>query len=342
MEKMSAIGAFEGIDITNSKALVDLKLDKPTAKDRDLLVEVTAVSVNPVDFKVRQGLKKSETPCVLGWDAVGTVVEIGEQVTDFKLGDRVYYAGEFSRSGSNQAFQLVDDRLVALAPSNLSDAEAAAMPLTALTAYELLFEKMGFIPAENANQGKTLLIINGAGGVGSIAIQLAKWAGLTVIATASRPETLDQVKKMGADEIVNHWENYVDSIHQLGFEFVDGIAILHSTERHFGPAATLIAPLGHIGSIVETDDLLPLTNIKNKAASFDWEFMFAKAQYRVQMASQGEALARMATLFEQGKLVSTLSKTYDGITAENLRLAHADLECNATIGKIVLTGGFIK
>ncbi|GFH40105.1 zinc-binding alcohol dehydrogenase family protein [Pseudolactococcus insecticola] len=339
-ETMNAIGYYKGLPLEDVAALQDVSIAKPVASGHDILVAVKATSVNPVDVKIRVSAKASQTPQVIGWDAVGVVTEVGEEVRKFKVGDRVYYSGAFKRQGSNAAFQLVDERLVSLAPEKLSDAQAAAMPLTALTAYELLFEKKGLTPRENAETGKSILIINGAGGVGSIAIQLAKWLGMTVIATASRPETIAQSQKMGADFVVNHREDYVAAVRALGFKFVDDIVILHSTEKHFLPAADLIAPFGHIASIVETDESLPMTAIKNKSVSFDWEFMFAKANYDYQIETQGEALQVLADLFDAGKLVSTLTKTYDGINAKNLRQAHADIEADAMVGKVVLMGDF--
>ncbi|MHA3067211.1 zinc-binding alcohol dehydrogenase family protein [Lacticaseibacillus saniviri] len=339
-ETMKAVGFYQGLPLSDPKALRDLELAKPRAQGRDILVAVKATSVNPVDTKIRQTTPLQEAAKVIGWDAVGTVAEVGDEVTKFKVGDRVYYAGAVNRSGSDEEFQLVDERLVSLAPQKLSDEQAAAMPLTSLTAYELLFDKLHLIPEANAEYGKTLLIINGAGGVGSILIQLAKWIGMTVIASASRPETIAQVKAMGADFVVNHRENYVDQVHDLGFDYVPYIILLHSTERHFDRAAELIAPFGHIASIVESTEDLPMSKIKNKSASFDWEFMFAKANYQYHIETQGQALQLMAELFDAGVLKSTLSKTYHGISADTIRQAHADVEADRMIGKVVVSGGF--
>ena len=341
LKKMKAVGLFQDLPITESTSLVDLELTIPVASCQDVLTEVIAVSVNPVDTKLRQNTAALTEARILGFDAVGEVVSVGEDVTKFAVGDRIYYAGSAQRQGSNAAYQLVDQRLASKAPHNISAAEAAAMPLTALTAYELLFEKIGFVAEANANSGQTLLVINGAGGVGSIAIQLAKWAGIEVIATCS-PKNNDWVKKNGADAVIDYHDNMTEQLQKLGHESLEAIIILHSTERYFDEAAALIAPFGHIASIVEATDTLNMNVLKNKSASFDWEFMFAKANYSYKMETQGEILAFIAERLDSGELTSTLTQEMtNGINAKSLKEAHALLEKSQMVGKLVLTGGFV-
>lgn len=337
---MKAIGIYAGTISAKDQQFVQIEKQTPVPAGHDVLVKVTAVSVNPVDTKVRQATVKQATLKILGYDAVGVVEALGDEVSGFKVGDRVFYAGSNQRDGSNQAFQLVDSRLISLAPHKLSDADAAAMPLMMLTAYELIFEKFHAKFAANANQGKTILIINGAGGVGSVAIQLAKWAGFKVITTASRQKTIAWVKQMGADLVVNHHESLW---HQLGEQYankIDDIMILHSTENYFDVAAKLIRPLGHVGSIVETAQPVSLGKLKDKAASFDWEFMFAKAKYGVELASQGEILGRLAQLLDEGHMVTTRTETLNVISVETLKQAHEQVESDQMVGKLVMTGPF--
>lgn len=221
---MKAIGFSEHLDIKDPKSLFEFETPTPTPKGHDLLVKVNAVSVNPVDVGVRRsGHGKLSKPKIIGWDACGIVEKVGSKVSLFSPGDRVYYAGSFKRSGSNSEYQLVDERIVGNAPKSLTDAQAAAMPLTSLTAYEALFEQLSLSQDKKSNEGKTILIINGAGGVGSVATQLASNAGLTVIATASRPESINWVKSHGAADVVNHRKNLVNEVHKLGYKYVDYI-----------------------------------------------------------------------------------------------------------------------
>ncbi|WP_137596875.1 zinc-binding alcohol dehydrogenase family protein [Paucilactobacillus kaifaensis] len=337
---MKAIGFYEGTVSAKDQQFTQIETEKPIPTGQDLLVKITAVSVNPVDTKVRQATAKQVNLKILGYDAVGIIDTVGPAVEGFKVGDRVFYAGSNQRDGSNQEYQLVDSRIVSLAPQKLDDADAAAMPLTMLTVYELIFEKFQAKYETNANRGKTMLIINGAGGVGSIAIQLAKWAGFKVIATASRPETVTWVKQMGADLVVNHRENLWD---QLGDQYanqIDDIMILHSTENYFDVAAKLVRPLGHVGSIVETSKPVELGKLKDKAVSFDWEFMFAKAKYGVDLDSQGKILNKLAQLLDDNQIVTTRTETLNSISTETLKQAHERVESNRMVGKIVITGPF--
>ncbi|HAT54620.1 MAG TPA: alcohol dehydrogenase [Lactobacillus sp.] len=338
---MKVIESFGTTSLDEHAAMVDATRPTPVVNAHDLRVAIKAVSVNPVDTKLRQSLTTQTIGKILGYDAVGQVLEIGSQVTDFKVGDRVYYAGTTGRDGANAAEQAVDSRLVAHAPKSLTDTQAAALPLTALTAGEVLFTKMGFDMAANGNAGQQLLIINGAGGVGSIAIQLARWSGLTVTATASRQETRAWVAKMGAHHIINHREALLPQVQGLGVDYFDGILILHSTDHYFETAAKLVKPFGHVASIVENQQPLPMGLLKNKAASFDWEYMFAKSDYQVDLASQGQLLERISQLVDEHAIETTLTTTIDsGINADNLRAAHRLVEENKMVGKVVVTGPF--
>ncbi|KRN85198.1 NADPH quinone reductase related Zn-dependent oxidoreductase [Ligilactobacillus acidipiscis] len=339
-EKMNAVGFYEHLPLDNAQSLIDLTLDRLTAKEHDLLVKVSAISVNPVDIATRKnGHDKSERPRILGFDAVGTVVETGSDVTLFQKGDRVYYAGSFSRPGSYSDYELVDERIVALAPKKLDDAHTAAMPLTTLTAWEALFEQLGIDPDDNeTNNDKTILIINGAGGVGSIATQLAHYAGLHVIASASRPRTKEWALQHGADEIVDHHKNLIDEVHALGHDNVNYILELNNLDNHWDEMVELIGPNGKMSSITSNQKPLNLTALKRKRVTFAWEWMFTKAFYHTaDLSSQHEILTQAAQLFDSGILRSTLNQTLQGINADNLKKAHAMIESGHTIGKIVLT-----
>jgi zinc-binding alcohol dehydrogenase family protein len=334
---MKAIGyTIGGIPITNYSSFQIFDLRKPQPQVGQVLVKVLAVSVNPVDTKNRLVSATYDQPQILGFDALGVIDSLGPDVTNFNIGDRVYY----SYRGSNQEFQIVPIDVLAPAPRNFSDGQAVAMPLTSITAYEALFEKMRLTFKANANLGKSILIINGAGGVGSIAIQLAKWAGLKVYATYGRPETHDWISDMGTDHTIDHHGDIIGQVHEHT-QYVDHILILHRTEDYFDISAELIKPLGHIVSVVESFEDLPLGHLKDKAVSFDWEFMLAKAKYHIDLASQGLALQAMTSLFESGDLVSTMTQNDEtGINSESLRLAHEAIERGKAIGKCVITGGF--
>lgn len=337
---MKAVGFYEGLPIDDPKVFENVTVAKPEPTDHDLLVKVLAVSVNPVDTKTRVATPKQTDAKILGFDAVGEVVATGSEATHFKIGNRVYYAGSIIRSGSNAEFQLIDERLVALAPQKLSVAEAAAIPLVSLTAYELLFEKMGYQFGENANQGKSILIINGAGGVGSIATQLAKWSGLTVIATSS-PKKFDWLKQNGVDYPIDYHEDLQQAVTNLNLGLLSGVAVLHTPQPYLKAASELVAPFGHVATIVGTKVDVPFELLKDKAASFDWEFMFAKSKYHYDEATQGAALTAMADLFDAGKLHSTLTETIsDGINATTMTAAHRQVESGHMMGKLVVEGPF--
>ncbi|MTD42046.1 zinc-binding alcohol dehydrogenase family protein [Erwinia sp. CPCC 100877] len=339
-KQMKAVGFYEGLPIDNEKSFVDAWQPIPEPKARELLVKVKAVSVNPVDTKLRQTTKKQAALRVLGFDGVGEVVALGNEVENFKLGDRVFYAGTTTKAGSNQEIHLVDERIAALAPANLTDAQAAALPLTALTAYELLFEKFGLVPKENANAGKTILIINGAGGVGSILSQLAHWAGLEIFATSS-PKNFHWLQKNSVDYPVDYHQEIKPQIENKNVQYLDYIAVLFDIHSYLELSAELIKPFGHVGTIVETEKALDMNGLKNKAVSFDWEYMFAKTDYNYRVATQGEILQKIAELVELGKLKSTLNTHYtDGINAKNLKAATAQVETGREHGKTVISGPF--
>ena len=342
---MKAVGLYKYLDISNPESLVDVEIPKskkPTG--HDILVRVKAVSVNPVDTKIRSPKNKVETePKILGWDAAGIVEDTGEDVALFKKGDEVFYAGSILRPGSNSEYQLVDERIVGRKPTTLSFEEAAALPLTTITAWEAMFEQMHISPDDKKlNTGKSILIIGAAGGVGSIAIQLAKkLAGLTVIATASRKETDAWCRELGADHVINHHNNFTNELKKTGREEVDYIFCLHSTASHYVNTAGLLKPFGNFCTIVsiEEGDMLDMNLLKNKSASFSWEFMFTKSSYQTpDMQSQHDLLNRVADLIDDGKLRTTMKENFGQMTADNLRKAHAQLESGTTIGKIVLSG----
>ena len=336
---MKAIALTRYLPITDPQSLIDVGLPKPSPTGRDLLIRVEAVSVNPVDTKVRAPKAQVEaTPRVLGWDAAGVVEAVGSAVTQFKPGDEVYYAGDITRPGSNSEFQLVDERIVGPKPRTLSFAEAAALPLTAITAWEGLFERMN-IDRQGANEGQSLLIIGGAGGVGSIAIQLAKLAGLDVIATASRPETRRWVLDLGADHVLDHRQPLRSQLAVVGHDEVDFIANFSNTDTYWTVMAEIIRPQGKIVCIVENEAPVDLNLLKSKSSTFVWEFMFTRSRYQTtDMAKQGSLLNELSKLIDSDKLRTTLNETISPINAANLRKAHAKSESGKSIGKIVLAG----
>lgn len=339
---MKAVGFTQYLPIDDPQALRDLDVAHPGApQGHDVLVRVEAVSVNPVDTKLR-GPKPGELsqPRVLGFDAAGVVEAIGPQVTTFEVGDEVYYAGDVTRPGSNAQYQLVDERVVAHKPSTLDFAQAAAMPLTTLTAWELLFQRMPYQLDGNRQQGRQLLVIGGAGGVGSIAIQLARHAGFTVIATASRPASAQWCQQMGAHHVIDHAQPLAPQLAALGIEQVDAAINLADTDRYWSQLGELLAPQGHVGLIVEPRGELRIGDpYKAKCISIHWEFMFARARFgTADLVEQHRILARAASLIDAGQLRSTLTQTLGPINADTLRHAHRLLEGGSTIGKLALSG----
>ena len=338
---MKAVALTRYLPISDPESLIDVELPSPVATGRDLLVRVHAIAVNPVDTKVRKPKDKVEaTPKILGWDAAGEVVEAGPDCTLFKPGDKVFYAGDITRSGCNAEYQLMDERIVGHMPQRLNYEQAAALPLTALTAWEALFDRLGIALDIAQNRNKSLLIIGGAGGVGSIAIQLAnKLAGLTVVATASRPETVQWVQELGAQHVINHKHDLVTQMHEIGIRQQDYIFCCNDTDRYFAVMAELIKPQGKICSIVETAQPVDLNLLKNKSATFAWELMFTRSMFQTaDMTEQHHILDRIGKLVDEGVLKTTLNESLSPINAANLRQAHAQLEAGGTIGKIVLSG----
>ena len=340
MRMMKAIGFRKHLPANNEESLFEFDTSLPKLQSHDLLVKVNATSVNPVDVGVRKsGRGELNQPKIIGWDAVGTVEEIGRDVSLFKKGDRVFYAGSFKRPGSDAEYQAVDERIVGKAPSRLNDAQAAAMPLTSLTAYEALFEQMQ-LKMDVDNSDKSILIINGSGGVGSIAVQLAKLAGLKVIATASRPESIGWVKEHGADLVVNHRQNLVSQVRSFGSKYVDYILELNDIDGHWNEMCELIKPAGRIVSITENKRPINLRKLTQKRGNFSWEWMYSKSYYQTDdMATQHDILNTIADLLDGGKVVSTLNCTLSPITAKNLRKAHQLVEDGHMIGKVVVANG---
>ena len=337
---MKAVGLYRYLPIDHAESLLDLEMPAPSAAGRDLLVEVKAISVNPVDYKMRSPKDQVETtPRILGWDVAGVVKAIGSDVTLFKPGDAVYYAGARLRQGGNSELHLVDERIVGRKPSTLSFAEAAALPLTTLTAWEGLFERMA-ISSGGAHAGRTLLIIGGAGGVGSIAIQLAKrLARLTVIATASRPESEKWVRELGADQVVDHSKPLAPQLAALGTPEVDFVFCLSGIEPYVAAFPAIVAPQGKICAIVGTQAPLALGPLMAKSVTFAWELMFTRPAYETpDMIVQHDILEQAAVLVEKGILRTTLTANLGTIDAATLKRAHTLLEGGRVIGKLVLEG----
>lgn len=344
---MKAVGYTESLPIDDPKSLQDVELPQPAATGRDLLVRVRAIGVNPVDFKVRQraAAEPGETK-VLGWDAVGEVVATGEAVSLFEPGDQVYYAGDVTRQGSNAEYQIVDERIVGRKPASLNDAEAAALPLTTITAWEMLFDHLGLerqSPGDISPTDDVILVVGAAGGVGSILIQLAKkLTGATVVATASRPESRQWVESLGADFVVNHREPLLPQIEQLVSEGkiapITHVASLNATDQYFDDYVAALRPFGRI-AMIDDPASLDVMKIKPKSLSLHIEFMFARSMHNVDdMKVQHDLLETVASLVDQGHIRTTAGKNLGIINADNLRVAHSELESGKAVGKIVLEG----
>jgi len=336
---MKAIGFKTSLPINEADSFILFDKEIPVPANRELLVKVQAISVNPVDFKVRQNSLKDkvqETPKIIGWDATGIVEAVGENVSLFKKGDVVFYAGDITKDGCNQEYQLIDERIVGNAPKNISIEQAAAMPLTSLTAWELFFDRMRL--SLEKDSGKSILVIGGAGGVGSIAIQLAKkLLGLTVIATASRPQTIEWCKKMGADHVVDH-RDLVASVKNAGFEQVDFIVDFVDVNQYWEAFGALIKPQGQIGSISAAAQPVNLQQIKSRSVSFHWELMFTRSTFQTDdMEAQHTILNNITRLLDDGIIQSTLNTTLKGFSVEHLKEAHRFLESGTAIGKLVIS-----
>jgi zinc-binding alcohol dehydrogenase family protein len=336
---MKAIGYWKAGPISTADALVELEIPVPTPGPRDLRVTVKAVSVNPADTKLRQSqAPKNGEFRILGYDAAGVVEAVGSDVTLFKPGDEVFYAGAINRQGSNSELHLVDERLVGRKPRSLSFNQAAALPLTSITAWELLFDRLGVPYGLTANHG-SLLIINGAGGVGSILVQLARrLTGLTVVATASRPETIAWCRDMGAHHVIDHHLPLLQGLKQSGIEQVDYVAGLTATDRHLPGIAEALMPQGKL-ALIDDPEVLDIVSLKLKCISVHWELMFTRSLYQTaDMIEQHHLLNEVADLVDAGVLRTTMVEDAGPITAENLKRVHTRLETGRSIGKVVLSG----
>lgn len=335
---MKAIGYYKNLPVAHDQSLVELDLPEPEAGPRDLLVEVHAVSVNPVDTKLRRNAAPAEGQArVLGFDAAGVVVAVGSEVSLFKPGDRVWYAGSIARSGSNAQLQRVDERIVGRMPASLDFVQAAALPLTAITAWELLFDRLQ-VPREGS--GRSLLVTGAAGGVGSILVQLARrLTGLQVIATASRPETRAWVESLGAHAVIDHSRPLGDELRRIGVSQVDYAASLTHTDLHFDALVEALRPQGRLGLIDDPATPLDVMKLKRKALSLHWEMMFTRSLFETEdMIEQHRLLDTVAGLVDAGTLKTTLGEHFGRIDAANLRRAHAAVESGRARGKIVLEG----
>jgi len=341
---MKAIGYKKSLPISDTESLIDIELPQPKATGRDILVKVSAIAVNPVDYKIRQN-KPSETDeyKVIGWDAVGEIVALGESATKFQLGDKVYYAGDLTRQGSNAEYQLVDERIVGRKPKSLSNIEAAALPLTTITAYEMLFEHLTLpkvMPNSTEKSNDVILVVGAAGGVGSILVQLAKAiTGATIIATASRESSKAWVEKLGAHHVVNHTKPLKPQIDALNIGQVTHVASLNGTESYFDSYIELLAPFGKIAMIDDPQKPLDVMKMKFKSLSLHIEFMFARTMFNaIDIEEQSHLLNHVSDLIDLGYIQTTVGKELGLISADNLKLAHQELESGKSIGKIVLQG----
>lgn len=334
---MKAIAYNESLPIENVSSLQDIDLSTPKASGKDLLIEVKAISVNPVDFKIRQWQKPEKGQWkVLGWDATGIVKEVGAEVSLFKVGDEVWYAGDLTRAGSNAEYQLVDERIVGHKPKNLNFGDAAALPLTSLTAWELLFDRM---QVDKDNPNKSILVIGAAGGVGSILVQLVKQlTQLNIIGTASRPETIDWLKGLGVDHVINHRNKLSEEMTKHALEGADYIVSLNATDQHFEEIVKIIKPQGRFG-LIDDPKNINVMSFKKKAVSTHIELMFTRSMFQTaDMIEQHNILNKVANLIDEGTIKTTVGEHFGKINAKNLRKAHALLESHKAKGKIVLEG----
>ena len=336
---MKAVGYANNGPIDDPQSLVDIVLDVPKPGPRDLLVEVKAISVNPVDTKIRNNVAPESNYKVIGWDVSGVVKSVGAEVSHYKPGDEVFYAGALDRPGANSEFHVVDERIVGRKPTSISHAQAAALPLTSITAWELLFDRLE-VPLDDGGDGESVLIIGGAGGVGSILIQLAAtYTKLKVIATASRPDTIDWCTKLGAHHIVDHRQNMKAELDALNLtpKYVVGLT---ATDKHLPAIAELIAPQGKLGIIDDPDaSAIDIRVLKPKSISIHWEFMYTRSMFQTpDMQVQQALLNKVAQGVDKGELVTTVNQNLGTINAENLKQAHVIQESGTAIGKTVLEG----
>jgi zinc-binding alcohol dehydrogenase family protein len=333
---MKAIGYYTSLPIDNEQSLVDLTLPEPVASGHDILVQVKAIAVNPVDTKVRKNVQpEGDEAKILGWDAAGVVVAVGSDVTLFNVGDEVWYAGDLTRPGCNSELHLVDERIAAKKPESLSFEEAAALPLTSLTAWELLFDRLQIADNEKA----TLLITGAAGGVGSILVQLArKLTDLTIIGTASRPESVDWILNNGAHHVIDHSKDMKSQLEDLNCSEVDYVISLTHSDQHGKALVDVLKPQGKF-ALIDDPQQLDFRMFKLKSISIHWEMMYTRSMFKTpDMIRQHEILTEMARLVDSGQIKTTLAESMEGINAANLRKAHALLESGLSRGKIVLSG----
>ncbi|MGC0379687.1 zinc-binding alcohol dehydrogenase family protein [Streptomyces sp. SAI-229] len=335
---MPAVAYRKSLPVSDKESLIDVELPVPEPGPRDLLVRVEAVALNPVDYHVRRNTDPGGETKVLGWDAAGTVVAVGDEVELFQVGDDVYYAGAIDRPGANARFHTVDERITALKPATLSFTEAAALPLTSLTAWEGLFDRLGLQDGA-LNQTGALLVTAAAGGVGSMVTQLAHaLTSLTVIGTASRPETIDFARRMGADHVIDHHQPLGPQLSEVAPQGLDLVFGTTGTHRNLAAYAEALNPFGRIVAI-DNFDSLPIGLLKSKSISFHWEFMFTHSLFRTpDQDRQHHILTQIARLVDAGILDTTANRDLGPVNAANLREAHRILESGTTIGKITLTG----
>ncbi|MYM83316.1 zinc-binding alcohol dehydrogenase family protein [Duganella sp. FT50W] len=337
---MKAIAYRQSLPIEHAESLIDIDLPAPQATGRDLLVAVRAISVNPVDTKIRRNVAPADGQAkVIGWDAAGVVQAVGPDVSLFKVGDEVWYAGDLTRAGTNSELHLVDERIVGHKPKNLDFAQAAALPLTTITAWELLFDRLQVGRDAGATQGKSLLVIGAAGGVGSILVQLARQlTGLTIIGTASRAETGDWIKQLGAHHAIDHSKPLNEEIARLGLPPVTYVAALNQTDHHWAAISELVAPQGKV-ALIDDPAAIDVRTLKRKSVSLHWEFMYTRSMFQTaDIQQQHQLLNDVAKLVETGAVKTTLTARFGKINAENLKRAHALIESNRAKGKIVLEG----
>ena len=336
---MKAVGSYKALAVDEAEAFLDVEIDTPVATGRDILVEVKAISVNPVDTKIRKRPHPEETLRILGWDAAGVVTAVGDDVSLFSVGDEVYYAGCVTKPGSNSEYQLVDERIAAKKPKSLSFAESAALPLTTITAWEALFERLG-VSKGGKDAGKSILMIGGAGGVGSIAIQLArKISNMNIIATASRKESADWCTARGADHVINHYGDIPAQLDALGHPQVDYVLCLTNIAGYWKTITDVIKPQGKICTIVDFFEDGNLDLLKPKSATFAFEFMFTRSMHQTDDMDEINALlTETAALIDDGELITTVTDVISPINADNVRKVHATIEEGRAIGKYVLEG----
>ena len=334
---MKAVGFYQNLPIDHSEALQNIEIATPELRDHDLLVEVKAVSVNPVDTKIRaHGDVPSGAPRILGWDAAGIVRATGPLSTRFKPGDRVWYAGDITRPGSNSELHAVDERIVGPMPQSLDFAEAASLPLTAITAWELLFDRLRIHEAD-PTESTVLLVTGAAGGVGSILTQLARrLTGITVIGTASRTETREWVLAHGAHHVINHREPWAPQLLELGIKEVDFVTGLNDSAGYVPQIAAVMRPEGKF-ALIDDPKALDIGPFKTKSISIHWELMYTRPIFTTRTLSRQHALLRrMAELVDRGDIVHTLTRHIDGLDAASLVQAHALVEAGNMIGKVVV------